>query len=129
MPRNVYPRHTHLQPDHFGRRVILERVARVDDQVGALDDGGVIESGMIGDHDNAVGAARTSLRASSRNQLVVVQANAGDERIAVGDARAAALQQQNNIQRGRLAHVVDIALVSDAQDVNVRALERLANDR
>jgi hypothetical protein len=44
-----------LQPHHFRRWMILERVARVYHQPGALQDRGVIEAAVIGNYGHAVG--------------------------------------------------------------------------
>jgi hypothetical protein len=44
-----------LQPDHFGRWMILERVARIHHQLRALQDRGVIEAAVIGYYHHAVG--------------------------------------------------------------------------
>ena len=63
--------------------------------------------------------------ASSAAQLAGVQFDGRDERIAVGDAGAAAFQQQDDVERGRFAHIVDVAFVGHAQNMNVGAFERL----
>ena len=93
-------------------------------KLGALDDRRVVDAAVIGDHHHAIGF-RGHRDGILRGQLVIVQTQRWNERIAVSDARSAALQQQDDIQRGRFAHIVDIALVRDAQNVHVRAFERL----
>ena len=88
------------------------------------DDGRIIEAAVIGHHHHTVGLIghRDGVL---RGELVIVQLDLRDERIAVSDSGSAPFQEQNNVQRGRFTHIVDVALVSDAQNVHMRAFERL----
>src|ERR1700730_3283180 len=99
--------------------MILERVARVDNEFGAIDDGRVVDAAMIGNHHYAVGYGghRDGIL---RREFVIVERQRGNEWIAISDPRSAALQQQNNIERGRFTHIVDVALISGSQDMDVR---------
>ena len=49
----------------------------------------------------------------------------GHERIVVADVRALLAQQLDDLQRRRLARVVDVGLVGHADDEDVRAAQRL----
>jgi hypothetical protein len=40
-------------------------------------------------------------------------------RVGEGESRAAAFQKQHDVQRGRFAHVADVFLMRDAEDMNV----------
>ena len=55
--------------------------------------------------------------------VVAAAAHGGEERIVIGDDGALGAEQLDDGERGRLAEVVDVALVGEAEDQDLRALE------
>ncbi len=103
-------------------------VARVHDQLGGVDDRRVVVAGVIGGDDDAIVAA-DGLRVERHrlHVLVVVVAHLVKLRevgIVVVEFRAALLQQLHDFQRGRLAEVIDVFFVGDAEDQDLRTLDR-----
>ena len=110
---------------HDVRRIhTFQRVAGIHDQPGAGGDPPVIERRMVGDDHGAIRLAGHAL--GLRVQIDAIQLKPGHIRVAVRQARPAALEQQHHVQGRRFPHVVYILLICDAQDVNVRTLHRLA---
>ena len=82
---------------------------------------------MVGDNDDRVEVGQIIERSAGHIQFVVASAAySGEVRIVVGDDSAFVAQQLEDGQRRRLAQVVDVALVGQAQDQDLRALDRLA---
>ena len=96
------------------------RVPEVDDERRLLDELVVVDPRVRRDDDDAVDARRVE-----RGRREPVLGQLADVRIVVRDVGALALQELDQLQRRRLARVVDVRLVGDAEDLHLRALERL----
>src|SRR5579872_1889775 len=102
-------------------------VARVDDQLGRVNDLGVVVAGVVGGNDDAI-VTGDGLRVERHrlHVLVVIVAHLVKLRevgIVVVEFGAALLEQLHDLQRGRLAKVIDVFLVGDAEDEDFRALD------
>ena len=95
----------------------LGRVAGVDHQLGFGNDLAIVVVGVVGnDHDAVVLSQLFDLRTL---HLQVVLASFADEReigVVVADLGSFFLQQFDDGKGGRLAQIIDILLISDAQD-------------
>src|SRR6266850_1952266 len=100
------------------------RVARVDHELRGVDDLAVVEVDVVGHNHDAVGGGQALLRQLDRLQrLPVLQHQRGHVRVRVRYVRALVLQRGDDLERRRLAHVADAALVGDAEDEDVGAVE------
>ena len=101
-------------------------VAGVDDEFRLLDDGLVVVAGVVGDDEDGVVLGEIVERRAGHVEVVVAAvAHGGEVGVVVGDDGALFAQQLDDGERGRLAQVVDVALVGQAQHQNLRTLERL----
>ena len=99
-------------------------VSGVDDQFGLLDDGWVVVAGVVGDDEDGVVLAEVVERSAGHVEVVVAAvAHGGEVGVVVGDDGALVAQQFDDGERGRLAQVVDVALVGQAQDQDLRSLD------
>ena len=101
-------------------------VARIYHQLCFVDDLLVVVVGVVGDDEHAIVLAEIVERRTLHLQVVLAAAaDEGKIRVVVADGRAFFLQQLDNRERGRLAQVVNIFLVGDAENQNLRSVDRL----
>ena len=106
-----------------------DRVARVDDQPRRVQHHLVVHRPVLGEDRHAVGLGQRRRR--DRLGLHVEAAVPGARRqrrhvrIGVLDVGALLVEQRHHVERRRFAHVVDVALVGDAEDQHGRAVDRL----
>jgi len=75
-----------------------KRIPGVHNQLGPLENGRIVELLVIGDDHHAVGLCRHRQR-FLRSHLAVIELDHRYIRVAVGDARASAFEQQDDIER------------------------------
>ena len=85
----------------------------------------IVDRSVIGDDHDRVRSRQRRERQLDAMAHVTILANRRDERIVERDRRAVLLEQANDVERRALAHVVDVALVRDAEDEHVAAVHRL----
>ena len=79
---------------------------------------------MVGDDEHGVVLAEVVERRAGHVEVVVAAvADGGEEGIVVGDHGALFAQQFDDGERRRLAQVVDVALVGQAEHQDLRSLE------
>ena len=82
---------------------------------------------MVGDDDNGVVLAEiVQRRVGHVERVVAAVADGGEVGIVVGDDCALLAKQFDDGERRRLAQVVDVALVGQAEDQDLRPVDRLA---
>ena len=84
---------------------------------------------MVGHDDDGVRLGKQLRRQLHAGSLVAIFAHDRNERIVEAHDRAVFLEQTNHVERGTLAHVVDVALVRDAEHENLAAVHRLLDRR
>src|ERR1035441_3122118 len=105
-------KHATSAAHNLGRIDALGGVSCIDDQLRPLDDRLVVVAGVVGDDDGGVVLGQVVERSAGHIQVVVAAAaHGGKVRIVVGHDGAPLAQQLDDGQRGRLAQVVDVALV------------------
>src|SRR5437868_7817565 len=93
------------------------------------DDPLVVVSRMVRDDDDAVLSGQELLRELFALQTNLVMPHGwdyGNIRIVVGDEGPTLLQELKNLQSGRFARVIDVLLISDAENADPAPLDRLA---
>jgi len=113
------------KPDNARLFKVLQRVSRVDDQLGALYDSLVVETRVIRDNDDRIGRADIALKFLGTD-LYPVDLHGQDVRIAVGNTGATLFQQMDDVQCRRLPHIIDVSLIGNTQDVNVGSAHGLS---
>src|SRR5688500_8951141 len=111
------------EPEDIRRVVALQRIARVDHEREPLGHRRVIEGAVVGADDGTVDAVHLVLGDRLQAQIAFLQRR--HVGIGVAQFRTAAMQQFQNVERGRLPHVADVPLVSDAEQMDPRAVDRL----
>jgi hypothetical protein len=102
-------------------------VAGVDDELGVFDDGGVVVGGMVGDDDDCIVLAEVVERCVGHVKGVVTALTDGWEiGVVVGDDGTSFAEELDDGERRRLAQIVDVALVSEAEDEDLRAVDGFA---
>jgi len=105
------------------------RVAGVDHERGVLADQGVVHVAVVRGDQHRVERGQALGRQGHGLHVVLVgpyPGHGGDERVVVLDRRPVMLQQLDQPQRGRLADVVHVLLVGQAQQQDLAPLETLA---
>src|SRR5262244_404796 len=102
----------------------LHRIASVDDEGRALGDAHVVEARVAGENEHAVGRGQSVGGGLDGGQLVPLDGELRSERIGIADVRALLHEVLDDLEGGRLADVVDIGLVGDAQHEDGRATHR-----
>src|SRR5215470_4255844 len=93
----------------------LHRIASVDDEGRALGDARVVEARVTGQNEHAVGRGQRVRGGLDGGQLVPLEGELRSERIGIADVRALLHQVLDDLEGGRLADVVDVGFVGDAQ--------------
>ena len=83
---------------------------------------------MVGDNHNAIRLSPMTPDVL-RSQVETIYFDLRHEWIRVGDHGAATLQQMDDVEGRRFAHIVDVAFISNAQQMNMRPAERLWSRR
>src|SRR5262245_16945969 len=119
-----------LQPNDLTLEIAqpARGVTSVYHQLGMFGEPGVIDLAMIGDDHHAIGFA-DSFNAqpdSAQSMAVSFKMYLFDVRIVELRVCAEGLQLLDDPERGAFPHVVDVALVSHADNQNLRSVDRLA---
>src|SRR5205814_7610355 len=93
-------------------------VARIDHQARPLAQGAVVDVASVGRDEDTIEIAGPLQW--HRGDHVVSVAQRRDVTVGVGDLGSAPLQELDDVQRRRLAHVVDVAFVCEATDEDLR---------
>jgi hypothetical protein len=107
-----------LQAEDRLRLPTLQRVARVDDERAARDQGVVVERGVIGADDRTVGPSAQRVGQVNRLQRMATVLKLRDPGIGIAQHRSALGQQLEHVERRRLPHVVDVALIGNAHQMH-----------
>src|SRR5215470_297202 len=104
----------------------LHRIACVDHQRGAVRDLRVVEARVAGQNQHAVGRGQHVSRGLHCRQLVGIERELRREGVGIRDMSAPAGELLDDLERRRLAYVVDIGLVRNAQDEHGSAADGTA---
>src|SRR5215471_2428780 len=102
----------------------LHRITSVDDEGRTLGDACVVEARVAGENEHAVGRGQSVRGGLDRGQLVPLEGDLRSERIGIAEVRALLHEVLDDLESGRLADVVDVGLVGDAQHEDGRATHR-----
>jgi hypothetical protein len=116
-----------LAADDFWRVDASGGVAGVDNELGFFDDGAVVVGGMVCDDDDCVVLAEiVEGRVGHIEGVVPAVTNGGEIRVVVGDDGAFFAEEFDDGERGGLAQIVNVALVGEAEDEDLRAVNGFA---
>jgi len=116
-----------LAADDFGGVYAFGGVSGVDYQLGLVDDGFVVVGGVVGDDDYGIVVSEVGERGVGHVEVVVAAATDGGKvGVVVGDDGALVSEEFDDGEGRRLAEVVDVALVGEAEDEDFRSLDGLA---
>ena len=116
-----------LASDDFGGVYAFGGVSGVDYQLGLVDDGFVVVGGVVGDDDYGIVVSEVGERGVGHVEVVVAAATDGGKvGVVVGDDGALVSEEFDDGEGRRLAEVVDVALVGEAEDEDFRSLDGLA---
>src|SRR6185503_5067936 len=99
----------------------LHGVPRVDDGASVARDHRIVEDLVRGRDDHAVRRAERARGQALGGEPLAAVLDRGHVGVDVGYVRALLLEDLDDVERGRLTHVVDIRLVGDAQDQHLGA--------
>src|SRR5688572_7431691 len=123
--RGVRPRRGERDYAPFPLREPRGRIPRVDDHPRKSHYTLIIDGRVIGDDDDRVRAADLLVGEIHTLVVVTILTELGHVRIVVRDLRTLIFQQSDHVERGTLAHVVDVTLVGHAENENPAAVDRL----
>ena len=116
-----------LEANYFVGAESFKSIPRIDYDFALLDDLGVVEASVVGNNDDAVGGGNGGEHVLTQ-QNGVIQIDALNKGIGVGDFGAQPFQQHHDVESGRLAYVVDVPLVGNAEDMKFLSLGRICRN-